>query len=84
MLELSCTCMTLSDVLVTSGHVAKFSDFMVKDAKAGQCYRADKLIDEWCQKQIENKKTKPELKEELAKVQQDCENYNAAQLDECI
>jgi len=35
MLELSCTCMTLSDVLVTSGHVAKFSDFMVKDAKAG-------------------------------------------------
>lgn len=35
MLELSCTCMTLSDVLQTSGHVDKFADFMVKDVKNG-------------------------------------------------
>ena len=84
MLELSCTCMTLSDVLQTSGHVDKFADFMVKDVKNGQCHRADKLIDEWCTKQIASNKTKAELKEELAKVQQDCENYDAPQLDECI
>jgi len=35
MLELTCTCMTLSDVLKTSGHVDKFEDFMVKDVKTG-------------------------------------------------
>lgn len=33
MLELSTTNMILSDVLKTSGHVEKFSDFMVRDEK---------------------------------------------------
>lgn len=28
----------------TSGHVDKFSDYMVKDAKTGECYRADHLL----------------------------------------
>lgn len=32
-------------VLKVSGHVDKFTDFMVKDEKTGECYRADKLIE---------------------------------------
>lgn len=28
----------------TSGHVDKFADYMVKDAKTGECYRADHLL----------------------------------------
>lgn len=35
MLEMTCTCMTLDQVLKTSGHVDKFEDFMVKDVKTG-------------------------------------------------
>lgn len=30
--------------LRTSGHVDKFADYMVKDAKTGECYRADHLL----------------------------------------
>lgn len=28
----------------TSGHVDKFADFMVKDVKSGECFRADHLL----------------------------------------
>ena len=45
MLELDTTIMTLSDVLVTSGHVAKFADWMVKDSKNGEIFRADHLVE---------------------------------------
>jgi len=45
MLELDSTIMTLSDVLKTSGHVDKFADWMVKDVKSGDIYRADHMIE---------------------------------------
>ena len=45
MLEIECTNMTPECVLKTSGHVDKFSDFMVKDVSNGECYRADKLLE---------------------------------------
>ena len=45
MLELDTTIMTLSDVLKTSGHVDKFSDWMVKDLKSGDIYRADHMVE---------------------------------------
>lgn len=44
MLEVTTTNMIVSDVLKTSGHVDKFSDFMVRDLKTNQPRRADKLI----------------------------------------
>jgi len=28
-----------------SGHVERFADFMVKDVKSGECFRADHLIE---------------------------------------
>ena len=85
MLELTCTCMTLSDVLKTSGHVEKFADFMVKDVKAGNCHRADKLIDEAIEKIVSKKKNmKPEEKEKYQRIQADCENYTVEQLNACI
>jgi len=28
-----------------SGHVERFADYMVKDAKTGECFRADHLIE---------------------------------------
>lgn len=45
MLELDTTIMTLSDVLKTSGHVDKFTDWMVRDAKTHEVFRADHLVE---------------------------------------
>ncbi|KAJ1434028.1 glycyl tRNA synthetase [Ochromonadaceae sp. CCMP2298] len=46
MLEMECTCLTPSAVLETSGHVERFTDFMVKDTVTQECFRADKLLEE--------------------------------------
>ncbi|KAF7669275.1 hypothetical protein LDENG_00203280 [Lucifuga dentata] len=43
-LEIDCTMLTPEPVLKTSGHVDKFADYMVKDAKTGECFRADHLL----------------------------------------
>lgn len=32
----------------TSGHVDKFADYMVKDVKNGECFRADHLLKGKC------------------------------------
>ena len=45
MLEIDSTIMTLADVLKTSGHVDKFTDWMVKDVKTGDIFRADHLVE---------------------------------------
>lgn len=46
MLEVDCTMLTPHDVLKTSGHVDKFADWMCKDPKTGEIFRADHLIEE--------------------------------------
>ncbi|PWN23394.1 putative glycine--tRNA ligase GRS1 [Microstroma glucosiphilum] len=45
MLELDTTIMTPYDVLKTSGHVDKFADWMCKDTKTGEIFRADHLLE---------------------------------------
>lgn len=44
MLELDTTIITPSSVFETSGHVARFADWMVKDTKTGDVLRADHLV----------------------------------------
>lgn len=44
MLELDTTIMTPHIVFETSGHVARFADWMVKDTKTGEVLRADHLV----------------------------------------
>jgi glycyl-tRNA synthetase len=46
MLEMECTNLTPSSVLETSGHVDRFTDFMARDARTGECFRADKLLED--------------------------------------
>lgn len=53
MLEMECTNMTPSSVLETSGHVDRFTDFMVRDEKTGECFRADKLLEDAVDKFLE-------------------------------
>eukprot|EP00703_Trepomonas_sp_PC1_P001077 JAP95529.1 Glycyl-tRNA synthetase [Trepomonas sp. PC1] len=56
LLEVQCTCLVPEQVLVASGHVAKFADLMVKDVKTGECFRADKIIEDQLQKKIDTEK----------------------------
>ena len=44
MLELDTTIMTPAPVFETSGHVARFADWMVKDLQTGDVLRADHLV----------------------------------------
>jgi glycyl-tRNA synthetase len=45
MLELDCSIMTPAEVLKTSGHVDKFTDWMCKDVVTGEIFRADHLVE---------------------------------------
>lgn len=47
MLQIECTTLTPYPVLKTSGHVDRFEDLMVKDTKNGECFRADKLLEDF-------------------------------------
>jgi len=44
MLEIDSTIMTPAPVFETSGHVARFADWMVKDTMTGDVLRADHLV----------------------------------------
>ncbi|EKX34056.1 glycyl-tRNA synthetase, PPC-targeted [Guillardia theta CCMP2712] len=48
MLEVACPSITPHRVLEASGHVKRFTDLMVRDETSGECFRADKLIEEFC------------------------------------
>jgi glycyl-tRNA synthetase len=66
-----------------SGHVEKFSDFMVKDSKTGDIYRADKLLEEWVDGQLEaNPTMAEETKKELLLVRAHADAYNQSELGE--
>eukprot|EP00617_Octactis_speculum_P007413 CAMPEP_0185781330 /NCGR_PEP_ID=MMETSP1174-20130828/101986_1 /TAXON_ID=35687 /ORGANISM="Dictyocha speculum, Strain CCMP1381" /LENGTH=764 /DNA_ID=CAMNT_0028471259 /DNA_START=27 /DNA_END=2321 /DNA_ORIENTATION=- len=53
MLEMECTNLTPKCVLETSGHVEKFTDMMVKDVVSGECFRADKLLEDFIDQLLE-------------------------------
>ena len=63
MLQIESTMMTPKPVLVASGHVAKFSDFIVRDCKEDTPYRADHLLEEWIDKLLEEKGLEMDEKE---------------------
>ncbi|KAJ3296407.1 Glycine--tRNA ligase 1, mitochondrial [Borealophlyctis nickersoniae] len=75
MLEIECTNLTPEAVLKTSGHVDRFADYMVKDLKTGDIYRADHLVKEVLSQRLEDdqklrsgavdKKSKTKVKGEI-------------------
>ncbi|BEJ00824.1 hypothetical protein CcaverHIS631_0506810 [Cutaneotrichosporon cavernicola] len=64
MLELDTTILTLSEVLKTSGHVDKFTDWMVKDVKNGEIYRADHLVEAVIESRLKGDKEARGVKED--------------------
>ncbi|XP_076460990.1 glycine--tRNA ligase-like [Babylonia areolata] len=65
MLELDTAMLTPEAVLKASGHVDRFQDYMVKDLKNGECFRADHLIEATFEKMLADKKVAPETKDEI-------------------
>ncbi|KAJ3216781.1 Glycine--tRNA ligase 1, mitochondrial [Dinochytrium kinnereticum] len=59
MLEIECTNLTPEAVFKTSGHVERFADYMVRDAKTGEIFRADHLVKQVLKARLE---TDEELK----------------------
>lgn len=47
-----------------SGHVDRFSDFMVKDVETGDCYRADHLLADHIERLLADPKCPPEKAKE--------------------
>jgi glycyl-tRNA synthetase len=69
MLEVSCTALTPEVVLKTSGHVDKFTDYMVKDSVTGDCHRADKILEDHLEAMIDGAQyASPEEKAEILRV----------------
>lgn len=85
MLEMECTCLTPAAVLKTSGHVDRFTDLMVKDPETGECFRADKLLEDAIDNLLESNPTMPtEEKDKHLKVQRQADAYSPEELDKLL
>ncbi|KAK0416528.1 hypothetical protein QR680_012543 [Steinernema hermaphroditum] len=76
MLEVECTALTPEPVLKASGHVERFADWMVKDVVKGDCHRADHLIKDFCEKQLQDTKTSEEVRAGLTDVLAKLEGFD--------
>jgi glycyl-tRNA synthetase len=79
MLEIDCTCLTPEIVLETSGHVAKFQDYMVRDEVTKECYRADHLLKDRLDALLELEKD-PKKREEYLACKGNIDNFDQAEL----
>ncbi|PJF16939.1 Glycyl-tRNA synthetase/DNA polymerase subunit gamma-2 domain-containing protein [Paramicrosporidium saccamoebae] len=78
MLELDTTILTPHDVLKASGHVDRFTDFMVNDSKTGDFYRADHILEDRLEKRL---KEAPEAeKKEIERILSQLDDYKEVQL----
>ena len=89
MLEVDCTALTPHEVLKTSGHVDKFADWMCKDPKTGDIFRADHLVEEVLETRLKGDKEargqKVEVDEEKeAKKKRKAKDTKVLKLDDAV
>ncbi|KAL3311426.1 hypothetical protein Ciccas_009993 [Cichlidogyrus casuarinus] len=84
LLEVDCSMLTPEQVLQVSGHVERFTDFMVKDLKTGECFRADHLIEGFLEGKLHNKKTAEAEKVEINKILPVLDNMGVHELQDII
>lgn len=89
MLEVDCTMLTPEEILKTSGHVEKFADWMCKDPKTGEIFRADHLIEDVLEARLKGDKEargqKVEIDEEKeAKKKKKAKDTKAIKLDDAV
>ena len=77
MQEIECSTLTPHAVLKTSGHVDRFTDLMVKDVKTGECYRADKLLEDHIENLIKKDPGRAD-REELERTHRQADAYSPA------
>lgn len=85
MLQMECTTLTPASVLKVSGHVDKFADLMVKDTKTGECFRADKLLEDTIDQLLTGEGSETLLSAErtrLMQVRAQADAFTPAQLHE--
>ncbi|XP_030830434.1 glycine--tRNA ligase-like [Strongylocentrotus purpuratus] len=82
MLEVDSAILAPENVFKASGHVERFADFMVKDGKTGECFRADHLLQSYLEKLGAAKKVTEELKKEYQTVISHLETYGKDELTE--
>ncbi|KAG9202607.1 Glycine--tRNA ligase 1, mitochondrial [Epicoccum nigrum] len=89
MLEVDTTMLTPHEVLKTSGHVDKFADWMCKDPKTGEIFRADHLVEEVLEARLKgNKEARGEKveaeEEDPKKKKKKVKNIAAVKLDDAL
>eukprot|EP00499_Haloplacidia_sp_CaronLabIsolate_P015083 CAMPEP_0196775576 /NCGR_PEP_ID=MMETSP1104-20130614/4107_1 /TAXON_ID=33652 /ORGANISM="Cafeteria sp., Strain Caron Lab Isolate" /LENGTH=734 /DNA_ID=CAMNT_0042145745 /DNA_START=12 /DNA_END=2216 /DNA_ORIENTATION=- len=80
MLHIDCTNLTAEPVLKASGHVDKFADLMVKDVETGECYRADKLLEQHIDQLLTAPELTSERRRELEAIQLQADAFSEEQL----
>ncbi|PLN75105.1 glycyl-tRNA synthetase [Aspergillus taichungensis] len=89
MMEVDCTMLTPDEVLRTSGHVEKFADWMCKDPKTGEIFRADHLVEEVLENRLKGDKEARGQKvvvdeEKEAKKKRKSKETKAIKLDDAV
>jgi glycyl-tRNA synthetase len=78
--QVDCSILTPEPVLRASGHLAKFSDIMVKDSKTHESFRVDHLIKAFIEKIL--KTAKPSSLNELNSLLKRIENSEITKMSE--
>jgi glycyl-tRNA synthetase len=90
MLEVDCTMLTPHEILKTSGHVDKFADWMCKDPKSGEIFRADHLVEEVLEarlkgdKEARGQKVEVDAEKEAKKKKKSKGETKAVKLDDAV
>ncbi|CAD5215511.1 unnamed protein product [Bursaphelenchus xylophilus] len=85
MLEVECSALTPESVLKASGHVERFVDWMVKDEKTGECFRADHLIKNSIEEILnKDKKLSKETKDEFEDILVKLDGFSSQEMGDTI
>eukprot|EP01117_Protostelium_nocturnum_P000770 TRINITY_DN1096_c0_g1_i1.p1 TRINITY_DN1096_c0_g1~~TRINITY_DN1096_c0_g1_i1.p1 ORF type:complete len:632 (-),score=175.70 TRINITY_DN1096_c0_g1_i1:62-1957(-) len=84
MLEIDSSCVTPKPVLEASGHVARFTDLMVKDAVTGACYRADHRLEEHLETLLADKNLTAEKIDEIKTVMAQADALSKEEMHEAL
>jgi len=84
MLEMECTCLTPEAVLKTSGHVERFTDLMVKDPATGECFRADKLLEDAIDRLLTDTNLSQAERDDHLRIQRQADAFTSSEIDELL
>ena len=84
MLEVDCTVLTPEPVLRASGHVEKFTDYMVHDTVTGECFRADHLLEAALERVKADKKSTEGVRKRCDELLRQIDNLGKEELRSVI